>query len=319
MNIRRVIKILGNIITVLAVIFIISRLVNSNFDYSQLLESKNILPTLIITIIQAIIVVTNTYPWKKLVELLTRVKLPYQDTITVYVKANLMKYVPGNVFQYVGRNELAIKRNIPHLKVATATILDVGMTVLSAFLISVIFLYDYLIKTLQSFNLPLPFWLIILIILIFASLIFVLARKKIGHKLSDYRYLLSKDSLKVLAKCLLYYVVVMLISSLMYMITLIFILNVQLDASLFIRLFSAYTLSWLVGFITPGAPAGIGIKEAIMVSVSGGLINTSVVALSMVILRILTTLADAIAFVAVFLFNKYYKSGGENDKLQSNN
>lgn len=315
MNAKKILKSIGNIVTIIAIIFIITRLLQSDFDYSQLLENKNIFPTIIITLVQAIIVVTNTYPWKKLVELLARVKLPYFDTIVVYVKANLMKYVPGNVFQYVGRNDLAVRRNIPHLKVATATILDVGMTVLSAFLISLFFLYNYIIEFFKTINAPTFIWLLILIIIIAFIVLLLIFKDKINIKLKKYRYLVSKESIITLSKCLIYYIFVMLLSSLMYMIVIIFILDVRIDNELFFKLFSAYTLSWLVGFITPGAPAGIGIKEAVMVSVTGGTIDTAVVALSMVILRILATLADGLAFLVVLCFGKMKNKIGDKDNV----
>lgn len=307
-NLKKILKIIGNIVTVIAVLFIIKKLVDSDIDYSSLFQKKNILPVTTIIIVQAIIVVTNTYPWKKLVQLLSRKTITFQESIPVYVKSNLLKYVPGNVFQYVGRNELAVNKQIPHLQVATATIIDIGMTVFSSFVISLVFLSDYMFSFVKK-NPHLFNWIFLTVILLIA-IIFILGivfRKKLSSKFENYRYLLHRKSLFVLLKCLIYYIIVMMISSFMYMITVVYILNVNVGTELWLQLFSAYTLSWLVGFITPGAPAGIGIKEAVMVGVTGNLINVSTITLSMVILRILTTLSDILAFLCVQLWKYILK------------
>lgn len=302
---KNIIKIIGNIVTILAIFFVLKKLISSDIDYSTLFQFKNIIPVLIIVIIQSIIVITNNYPWKKLVELFSNVSIPFKDSIVVYVKSNLLKYVPGNVFQYVGRNGLAVKKGIPHIEVASATLVDVGMTVLSALLISIFFLYDYIFTFIVKNNYVLYILLGILAFLVILAIIFFLFKEKVTSYFSKYAYLLHPRSLKTIFICLFYYIIVMMISSLMYIITLVYILDVPLDFSLFLKLFSAYTLSWLVGFITPGAPAGIGIKEAVMVGVTGGLLNISTITLSMVILRVLTTISDALAFIIIIFWNKF--------------
>lgn len=300
---KNLLKYLGNIVTVIAIVFVFKQLFSNGLDYHSIFKSKNILPVVIIVIVQAIIVATNTYPWKKIVEILSNKNLPYKETITIYVKSNLMKYVPGNVFQYVGRNELAMNQNISHLKVATATVLDVGMTVLSAMAISLLFLYNYIWKFIATYT---NIWLLLLIFTFLALMIYVLIllfQKKILQFLSNNQDIFKKGNIRVLIKCFFYYVIVMLISSLMYMLVFTFILDQHVTTSLFFKLFSAYTLSWLVGFITPGAPAGIGIKEAVMVGVTGGLVNQSTIALSMIVLRVLATFSDVLAFLIVVFFS----------------
>ncbi|MFD2729129.1 hypothetical protein [Enterococcus camelliae] len=304
---KNLLKYLGNIVTVLAIIFVFKQLFSNGLDYHSIFKSKNILPVVIIVIVQAIIVATNTYPWKKIVEILSNKKLPYKETVTIYVKSNLMKYVPGNVFQYVGRNELAMNQNISHLKVATATIIDVAMTVLSAMAISLVFLYDYIWKFMSTFT---NIWFLLILFIFFVLVLYVLIvifKKNILQFLSNNQDIFKKKNIHVLIKCFFYYVFVMLISSLMYMLVFTFILDQHVTTTLFFKLFSAYTLSWLVGFITPGAPAGIGIKEAVMVGVTGGLVNQSTIALSMIVLRVLATFSDVLAFLIVILLSSKKK------------
>ncbi|MFR6077469.1 MAG: hypothetical protein ACLUHJ_08605 [Ruminococcus sp.] len=43
-----------------------------------------------------------TLPWLLFIRILSGAKIPMRDALPVYTRSNLMKYVPGNVFQYVG-------------------------------------------------------------------------------------------------------------------------------------------------------------------------------------------------------------------------
>lgn len=304
-KIKKTVKILGNLITLLAIYFVFKKLFSNDVDYHLLFQKKNILPAFIIVLVQAIIVVTNCLPWKKLVALFTNKSISLQETIPVYVKSNLLKYLPGNVFQYVGRNELAVKKKLPHLEVAGATIIDVLMNVVSAFLISIVVLYRFIWTYIQQNIQLLQLFLIVLLIIVgIISILLFVTRHKLKSWLYPYAYIFQWKNIATIAFCLFYYIAVMLISSLMYMLCLTLILDVPLSTGLFLQLFSAYTLAWLVGFITPGAPAGIGIKEAVMVAVTGGLVNVQIISLSMVTFRIFSTLSDILAFVVVALLKR---------------
>ena len=312
-NLNKSLKIIGNIITIVAIFYVIKRLMNNDYDYSQLLVSKNIFPMLIIIVVQSVMVMTNAFPWKILVEMLTERKVPFAETIPVYVSANLMKYVPGNVFQYVGRNQLAVRNRLPHLPVALATMLDVLITVIAAAIISIFFLYDFIAKYLRVNSWMQTALIIVGIIIVLAVFLMFLFRNQIWKKIENYSYLFSTKSIKTILIALIYYIIVLMISSLMYLIVVIYITDTPLSSQVFLQLFSAYTLAWLVGFITPGAPGGIGIKELVMVAVTGGYIGTDVITLSMVIIRILLVVADCIAFVFGKIFEIIYKTkGGQN-------
>lgn len=272
------------------------------------MKLKNLLPLILVTLGMALITVLNFLPWKKLVELFSNIDLENRDCILVYSKSNLLKYVPGNVFQYVGRNALAVEKNIPHIQVALATIIDVMLTVIAASLISIFFLSDYILSFFSNHQSATQIGIVsfLLILLLFAMVVFFL-REGIGRLLKRYRSIFSWNSLKIILFGLAYYIVVMLFSSLFYMIILIFVLDTSLTTEAFFQLFSAYTLAWLVGFVTPGAPAGLGIKEAVMMGVTGSILPIDLITLSMVILRVLSIIADVLAFLFAFAYNKCVK------------
>ncbi|HEU4806370.1 MAG TPA: lysylphosphatidylglycerol synthase domain-containing protein [Nitrobacter sp.] len=64
-----------------------------------------------------------------------------------------------------------------------------------------------------------------------------------------------------------------------------------------ILLIGAFASSWILGFLAPGAPAGLGVREAVLAVWLGGSLGPSVTAALIVMLRIATTLGDLLNFV----------------------
>jgi len=306
MNKKIIIKTVGNIVTLVAIVFVVKQLFSSGIDYRGIFSVNNIIPIITIIFSQAVLVLLNSYPWATLVTTISEKRIDYMDIIEVYTKSNIYKYVPGNVFQYIGRNELASKRNIPHIKVAIATFLDVICNVISAFALSLFFLYDFTIKYIGEIDIK--FILILMIFFLVCITVIIVMKERIVNYLIEKNIRFTRKYIYTFFKCFLYYIFSMIITSLMYCIVVFGILKIPISFNLFINLFSAYILSWLVGFITPGAPAGIGIKEAVMVAVTGGLLNQPSIALSMIIIRILTTISDFIAYLIVSINRKLCKN-----------
>jgi uncharacterized membrane protein YbhN (UPF0104 family) len=64
----------------------------------------------------------------------------------------------------------------------------------------------------------------------------------------------------------------------------------------FALLTAAFTLAWAVGFVTPGAPAGIGVREATLLLVLGPALGATDASLLILGLRVATTLGDLLCF-----------------------
>jgi glycosyltransferase 2 family protein len=64
----------------------------------------------------------------------------------------------------------------------------------------------------------------------------------------------------------------------------------------FALLTAAFTIAWAVGFVTPGAPAGIGVREALLLVMLGPPLGAESAALLILALRVATTLGDLLCF-----------------------
>lgn len=75
----------------------------------------------------------------------------------------------------------------------------------------------------------------------------------------------------------------------------------------------AFASSWILGFVAPGAPAGLGIREAILSAWLSGVMAPADVVLLVIMLRIATTLGDLLNFAwgSAFVFRRTAGPVGE--------
>lgn len=64
-----------------------------------------------------------------------------------------------------------------------------------------------------------------------------------------------------------------------------------------VAVLGAYSLAWLAGFILPGAPAGIGVRDAVMLVALAPYIGEESATLVTALFRLVTTSGDGVAFL----------------------
>ena len=137
---KKKLKLAGNILTIGAVILIVRKILGMDIDFSQLGSAPVLSALCVSTVVQSAIITFGCVPWLIFIQSLSGRKIPFSKAMPVYTNSNIYKYIPGNVFQYIGRNQLAADMEISHVDVACATILDIFFSVLSTGVISVILL-----------------------------------------------------------------------------------------------------------------------------------------------------------------------------------
>ena len=66
-------------------------------------------------------------------------------------------------------------------------------------------------------------------------------------------------------------------------------------------------VAWLIGFATPGAPAGIGIRELVLIQMLGSTIVETELILAVLVGRLVTAMGDILYFtIAAVLYAKYH-------------
>ncbi|WP_303836304.1 lysylphosphatidylglycerol synthase domain-containing protein [Ruminococcus flavefaciens] len=301
---KKALKIIGNIVMIAALAFVVKKLLDMDISFSQLSEGRVVCALLLCFAVQTAIIICSCYPWLVFTRSLSGRNIPYSAAMPVYTQSNLYKYLPGNVFQYVGRNQLAADMDISHVDVACATVLDVLFCVFWTAVISVIMLGGRIAELMSKYGKNLlivgAVGIVLLILLMLA--VRLKFRDKFKAYLSRYSKAFAKENRSMLLRGAFYYLLQNAVSAAMYMGCLALIVP-QADTGELVALTGAFLFAWIIGFVTPGAPGGIGIREGVMLFVCGDSFADRIV-LFVLVMRIGSVFAD----VAAFIIGKVYAS-----------
>lgn len=298
----------GNLIMIAALVFIVKKIIDMDIDVSQF-KSLSVLAVLVIgTVGQTLIWLCAGYPWMVFTQSLSGKKIPFSEVMPVYTNSNIYKYVPGNVLQYVGRNRLASNMKISHVDVACATILDIVFCVIGTGIVSVIFLGGRISELISRYGKQILIVGVIgvLVLAAAAAVMYLKFREKFKEYVSRYSKALAPGNRANLARGILYYFAQNAFSAVMYFVSLRLILGDAAGISELITYTGAFLFAWIVGFVTIGAPGGIGIRESVMLFVCGDNFADKIL-LFVLVMRVASTFADVIAFFIGKLYERHVK------------
>jgi len=222
-------------------------------------------------------------------------KLVVTRCFEIYALAQFGKYLPGNVAHHIGRVVLAKQAGITVRATTHSMLIEFlwgigaasGMALLGLayFKAADSGISSITLVLLTTFTMLLP-WLGVWFVNSFLPAI--AERLTGGGKI-------VLPSLRTMLWCSLGFVGSFLIMGLILDLQARFIFGAA-DSHLFM-LSGAFALSWIAGYVTPGAPAGLGVREAVLVSfLSPVLGGSAAVGLSLA-LRLATTLGDGVCFL----------------------
>lgn len=303
---KSITKIIGYIATIISLIFIIKTFADMNVDWRQFQHpSRSLLILSLFSVLFVLGYIALGYDWKLLLSFTSGEKIDTRLAIGIYLRANIGKYLPGNIMQFAGRNLLGSRMNIRQIDIVVSTFLEIALTALSAFLVVIIFAFRYLLDVanivLQNRIYFSIFWAVIVIcILIIVGVI--VYHRKYPNCFEKYKYLFSLKFLKVIFKVVPVYVGTMVLYGLISIGIIAWILGQPVAPENVVSAVALYILSWLAGFVIPGVPGGIGIREAISILLLSKIYSTDTVALAAVILRVATILSDILAFLVGIVY-----------------
>jgi uncharacterized membrane protein YbhN (UPF0104 family) len=188
--------------------------------------------------------------------------------IKSYGIAQLAKYVPGNIFHLAGRQAIGMAAGIPAWPLVKSTVWELGLLSLAGTVFGL---------------LALP-WLLPALSEIWATTLFVVAVVVITLFLRNF---LGAQT----AHAFGWYAAFLVISGLLF-VGLIALLTANENSRPWVALCGAYVLAWLAGLVTPGAPAGLGVRELVLLYLLKGFIGEADILLAVVLGRIVTVAGD---------------------------
>ncbi len=233
--------------------------------------------------------------WASAVNALGRPKVPLKTALAVYGRSWLAKYLPGNIFHFAGRQILGRKVGLSHGRLATALIYEATGQVAVA---GVLVLWGMTAYGLDSAALSGPF---LILFILAAPLAWAILRKFTAHPRIAPRLGLEPGiSLRFSSELwpipLLYAFYYLVYGATAWL--LLGVLAGQAPAAPLGYVVSLFSLGWILGYITPGAPAGLGVREAVLVLSLSPLTGESAALTTALYLRLMTIGGDVIFYLA---------------------
>lgn len=306
---KQSLKYFGYLVTLLSFYYIYQVLAELKISLSQsqeLASNLNYAYLMISGIFYLMVLSIGAIVWINIISIASNKKIINKyELINVYAKSNLGKYMPGNFMQFVGRNVLGNRLGYKHSVLAFSTLIEIMLSVFTGFIILFV-LYFFIDPNLPShlFNYISKMSTLYLIILsfIFVSLIFLVFKLRILDKLMA----LSSHNLciKDLYKLFVYYIVTFILMGLINL----FVFESMnpiwtLSITDYMNILFVFIISWIVGFLMPGAPGGIGVREAIFIFILSHSYDILIITLASILIRLVNITGDV-----VFVFiNLYFK------------
>lgn len=274
---------LGSILAFIGIIFLFLRFRN----YSDQIDFRkfNLITWLTIGIFIIIYTFSNTllvFSWRSL--------LSYFGAATsrmwafkTYSISQIARYIPGNIFHIAGRQVMGMADGIPSSPLAKASIWELILISIAG----AVFFILILPLIIPALPIIAAVVLFIIIIIILSGLLWYYISPLITYVLISYFLFLS-------------------ISGGLFVGLINLFSNFNLNNSILfeITLCGVFVLSWLVGLVTPGAPAGIGIRELILLFFLRNTIDEGSLLLAVAMGRVVTVGGDFMIFIIALLIKK---------------
>jgi glycosyltransferase 2 family protein len=235
-----------------------------------------------------------------------RQRIRWETMWTIYAKTQIAKYIPGNIFHLAGRPPPYLERRGPHSLLVGAAILEIIMLLLATELISLLAAGD-VIGAIRFVNHH-----VAVALAVGGSLAGLVGALYLSRRLGVRRILAGMRWRRLFAAQLSY-----LRFSLISATRFLSLISPGTGSQCTARwqlIIGGYAFAWGVGFVVPGAPAGLGVREAALVGTLAGVFPENSILVSTVLFRVITTLGDNLFFLKATLFG--VRPAGNLTKLE---
>ena len=262
----------GGLVAIAGLAFVVASLVGNWSEIDFALVDTGLVGALVaIALVYAMSNMLLADAWGRLLRVVGEDQ-PRRWVRRVYAVTQLGKYIPGNIFQFAGRQVVAVSAGLRGRAVAKSAVLEIALLAFAGSLFAVPF---FLAQN--------PPFIPLLPIAVFCG-----AVATAGTVLWT---AWQRDA----SIALLLYVAFLSLSGVLFAM-LFRALEGPADHQALFVLAPAFVLAWLAGLATPGAPAGVGVRELALLVMLQGQFDKPTVILAVALSR-LTTIAGDLIFV----------------------
>ena len=311
-SLKKYLEPFGNVISLLSVVFVFYAMWKTGFDFNLITD----VPLFIFVcglgvILKVLSVLLSANAWTVWLAFLNRSGFGWHEAISAYGRANISKYLPGNVMHFVARNVFAAKIGLDQRKIAVSSLLEIAEMALSAMLMGIIFssrdmqaAYEYLGGPVTLEN---AIRLLAILSIAAAAVLVISQRNKLKHVLREYTL---KDFFRTAALTMLHYILTLLLLSAIMVLLYGYVLQGVPDAQISYELMIGFITAWLLGYIMPGASGGLGVREMVLTLLLGSVIGQGTILMLAVVHRLITIIGDFLLYGLICL---YERKKGENN------
>jgi uncharacterized membrane protein YbhN (UPF0104 family) len=288
MTLRQVVRISGIVVAASIGFLALKLWVNSQW-LALLVESPKV-PGIIV--IGAIIYGTSelllSAGWRQLLAWWDYPTLPAWKCHSIYGKTQIAKYLPGNVFHFAGRHVLGRQAGVSHAALSGAAAYEVlGLLSTSG----IIALLGFLLLGIEETYLSV--WKVLGIevgALGLATSGIALGLRRVKRQEGSVRDRTIKEMASSLLKTYLLYLFFFLVSGSLLVLLIQALAEISVVNSL--RIIAIFAMAWITGFVVPGAPGGLGVREAVIVFLLTPIAGEGMSLAAAVGLRLVTLVGD---------------------------
>lgn len=201
--------------------------------------------------------------------------------LKVYGVSQLAKYLPGNIFHLAGRQAMGMAAGVPGWSLAKSAVWELGLISFTGGMFGLL-------------ALPLLFP----IVAVPAAVgVFAVGAGLIAVALSRFSGAPS-------AWALCSYLAFLSVSGGLFAGLLDLVSDTSVSGNLsWLPLIGAFVIAWLVGLVTPGAPAGVGVRELVLLFLLKGVVVEADLVFAVILGRLVTVLGDVMFFIVALVID----------------
>ena len=195
--------------------------------------------------------------------------------VRIYGLTQPAKYVPGNIMHLASRQAMGMAQGVPGWSLAKSSLWELGL-IFAAGMFFFILVLPHFLPTVTVTMAMVGFAVVTLTTMV-----------GLKRKISP-----------IIARVFGLYLVFLIISGLVFVSLLVCIIETGLfTVPIVVTFCAAFILAWVIGLLTPGAPAGIGVREMVLVALLGGSVPEADLLLTVVLSRAVTMAGDLLFFL----------------------
>ena len=222
---------------------------------------------------------------------LTGKKLDLLNCVKIYNTSQLGKYIPGTVFMLIGRVGMLKDAGIDGKEMRNSMIYEMAIVLGTAFLYGSFAII--LTRASSLLSILMEYHVVLITFAIFTALsmgvvAFIVRKKK--YTLISFPRLSARSAYLIVVNCLLIWGAI----GVSYTVLSSTYIMSPMSFQLIIYLAGLYALAYSIGFCVPIAPAGIGVREGVIVLGLSGILPTEIAILSVTLHRVIYFAVDVL-------------------------